>query len=468
MSPSWITDRLSTNPEKEAVVLGEQRVSYRDLLDLISARTDQLTVAGVESGAVVTVEGDHSPDTYATLLALLEMNVLAVPVSPIESRRMEQLLDIARVEFRVDHAGANVRITHIKSVPFDDRLLRELHARGTGGLILFTSGYTAAPKASLHAADRFLGKYQRPTKAYRALALPPFDHLAGLDTLFYALANGGTLICPERREPESIAELVEKHQIELFPSSPTFLNLMLASDVFSTFDLASLRLIAYGSEVMPETTLSRLRAALPDCQFVQKYGMTELGSPRTRNESDGSLWVKIEGEGVEHRVVDGVLWVRSEGAMLDYLNAPNPFDEDGWFCTDDLVEVKGDYLRFLGRVTDVINVGGHKVNPSEVEGVILGMDNIRAATVYAEPNALTGQTVAVHVTLSSPEDGGELARRIRRHCRSRLARYQVPVRVEIGEQRLSASGHKSVRTGGTFDSESGSPADSHTNRLAHG
>ena len=91
----------------------------------------------------------------------------------------------------------------------------------------------------------------------------------------------------------------------------------------------------------------------------------------TRSKSSASSWLRLGNDGFEHKIVDNVLWVRSKSAMLGYLNAPSPFDEEGWMNTQDLVEVDGEYIRILGRKSEIINVGGEKVYPQEVEDVIL-------------------------------------------------------------------------------------------------
>jgi acyl-CoA synthetase (AMP-forming)/AMP-acid ligase II len=130
---------------------------------------------------------------------------------------------------------------------------------------------------------------------------------------------------------------------------------------------------------------------------------------------------------------------------MGYLNAPSPFDEDGWMNTEDEVEVDGDYLRILGRRTDIINVGGRKVYPAEVETVLLQMENIRDATVYSERNPITGSIVAARVNLLRPEDPSELKRRIRAFCRERLAGYKVPIKVEISEQPQFSARYKKLR-----------------------
>jgi len=118
-------------------------------------------------------------------------------------------------------------------------------------------------------------------------------------------------------------------------------------------------------------------------------------------------------------------------AMLGYLNAPSPFDKDGWYNTEDAVEVEGAYLRILGRKSDLINVGGQKVYPAEVENVLLEIDNVCEATVWGHCSPVTGQVVAARLTLARPEDQAALERRIHRFCRGRLAPYKVPLYIEI-------------------------------------
>ena len=108
--------------------------------------------------------------------------------------------------------------------------------------------------------------------------------------------------------------------------------------------------------------------------------------------------------------------------------------EDGWFNTNDVVEVDGDYLRILGRQSDIINVGGEKVYPAEVENVIQELDEIAEVMVYGERNAITGKIVCADVTTVSPLDGPEekeLIARVKRHCREKLQKYKVPLRVNI-------------------------------------
>jgi acyl-CoA synthetase (AMP-forming)/AMP-acid ligase II len=134
--------------------------------------------------------------------------------------------------------------------------------------------------------------------------------------------------------------------------------------------------------------------------------------------------------------------------MLGYLNAPSPFTADGWFPTGDLVETDGDYLRILGRAAEVVNVGGRKVHPSIVENVLHEVDGVAEATAYGEKNALLGSIVCARIRPSTAGDPEDLVRRIKEHCRERLAPHEVPVRVVVGDEPHHGDRYKKLRSHG--------------------
>ena len=121
----------------------------------------------------------------------------------------------------------------------------------------------------------------------------------------------------------SVCRVIARHRVELLPTSPSFLNLLLISGAPGSFDLSSLALITYGTEVMPERTLKMANEVFPGVRFLQTYGLSELGILRSKSESDDSLRAKIGGEDYETRVVDGRLLIRARSSMLGYLNAPS-------------------------------------------------------------------------------------------------------------------------------------------------
>ncbi|MNP41002.1 Long-chain-fatty-acid--CoA ligase FadD13 [compost metagenome] len=156
--------------------------------------------------------------------------------------------------------------------------------------------------------------------------------------------------------------------------------------------------------------------------------------------------VHIGGEGYQTKVVNDILFIKSETAMEGYLNAPQPFDEKGWFNTQDHVVVEGDYLRILGRRSEIINVGGRKVYPAEVEDVLIQMSEITDATVKGESNPILGSIVSAVVNVNEQLEIKELKQRIRAFCADKLEPFQVPVKVHIQEEALYSERYKKIRS----------------------
>jgi acyl-CoA synthetase (AMP-forming)/AMP-acid ligase II len=269
--------------------------------------------------------------------------------------------------------------------------------------------------------------------------------MGGVNTLLSILCNGGTAVTVGERSTETVCRAVQDHRVDLLPATPTFLNMLLISEAHRRFDLTSIEFISYGTEPMPAATLTALREVFPGVKFRQLYGLTELGILPTRTHADDALKVRLGGEGCEVKVVDGILRIRTETAMLGYLNAPSPFDEEGWFNTGDAVVQEGDYLRVLGRESELINVGGEKVFPAEVENAILQVENVRDAVVWGKSNPITGSIVAARVRLRQPEPAADVERRIRAHCRAHLAHFKIPAVVEVVEEELHGERFKRIR-----------------------
>jgi acyl-coenzyme A synthetase/AMP-(fatty) acid ligase len=299
----------------------------------------------------------------------------------------------------------------------------------------------------LHDFGRLLAKFRKPRPALRTLNFLLFDHWGGLNTLLHCLANDSPVVLPEDRTANHICELMERRQVELLPTSPTFLNMLLLSRAYEGRDLRSLRLITYGSEPMPAVTLARLRTVFPNVELRQTYGLIELGVLRAKSESSDSLWVKVGGEGYDIRVVDGILQIKADSAMLGYLNAPSPFTEDGYFVTGDRVEQNGDYLRFLGRESELINVGGLKVFPAEVEEVLLANPLVEDAVVYGERHPITGKIVCADIKLRDSLTEPEARRTLKGFCAERLEPFKVPVKLKFVQDALHGDRLKRLRIG---------------------
>ncbi len=203
--------------------------------------------------------------------------------------------------------------------------------------------------------------------------------------------------------------------------------------------------MTYGTEVMPESTLQRFHQLFPEIRLLQTYGLSEVGILRSKSKSSDSLWVKIGGEGFETRVVDGMLEIKAQSAMMGYLNAEDPFTEDGWFKTGDAVEVDGEYFKILGRKSEIINVGGEKVYPAEVESVLQLMEGVEDIAVTGAPNPITGQMVTARVKLSTDESLGDFRKRMREFCRGQLDRYKIPQKITLVDETMYGERYKKMR-----------------------
>jgi acyl-CoA synthetase (AMP-forming)/AMP-acid ligase II len=431
MSRQWLTRRLRSWGDRPALIWNNESWSFARLCDRGETWLGQLAQRGVKAGDTLAICGDYSPTLCALLLAALRNRNIIVPLASATAPRWSRLMELAQVRFAVRFDDQDAwRFTSLDRA-VSHPLLRQLQERDAPGLILFSSGSTGESKASALDFDRLLAKFEVPRPAYRTLVFLLLDHIGGINTLLHALCHGGTIVTTRERSPDAVCAAIEAHRIELLPTTPTFLRLLLIADAVRRHDLSSLKIITYGTEPMPTSTLAAIREALPWVRFKQTYGLSELGILPTQSRDSGSVWLKLGNAGFEHKIVDGVLWIRSPSAMLGYLNAPSPFDADGWFNTQDLVESDGEYIRILGRKSELINVGGEKVHPTEIENVLLQLDNIKDVTVRGQPNPITGEVVAAKITPLVPEDPDALKRRVRQFCGARLERYKMPAVIDV-------------------------------------
>jgi long-chain acyl-CoA synthetase len=430
----------------EAIIWQDQSYSYGWLLERVEYWQNQLDEQNVQSGEVVILEADFSPNAVALFLALVERGCVLVPLTKSVEAKKAEFTEIAQGQIRIG-IDEQDRV-RFERLPYQAThpLYEELRRRGSPGLILFSSGSTGKSKAALHDLTGILEKFKVRRHKQRAITFLLYDHIGGVNTMLYMLSNGGCIVTVQERSPERVLAAVEQYQVELLPTSPTFINLILLSEAYRRHDLNSLRTVTYGTEPMPESTLRRFHELFPEIKLQQTYGLSEVGILRSKSRSSDSLWVKIGGEGFETRVVDGILQIKAQSAMLGYLNAPSPFTEDGWFITGDEVEVDGEYFRILGRRSELINVGGEKVYPAEVESVIQEVENVAEVTVYGEKNPITGNIVCARVHLASPEENKAASLRIKKYCRQKMPPFKVPVKISFVEEDLHGQRFKKMRS----------------------
>ena len=445
MHIDFLRERFAEARERDALVWRGKIYSYAYLLKELDAWQGILEDNDVTPGSVVAVEADFSPRAIALMLALIERSCLFVPLSSSVESKKTEFREVAEVEYSIsidDHDEPSIEATGVQAT---NEIILKLKASGHPGLTLFSSGSTGKSKAAVHDFVPMLEKYKIARHSLRTITFLLFDHIGGVNTLLYNLSNSGCVITVQDRKPETVCKAIQDYEVELLPTSPTFLNLILVSQAYKDHDLSSLKTVTYGTEVMPESTLERFHSLYPDVRMLQTYGLSEVGILRSKSKSSNSLWVKVGGEGFDTRVVDGLLEIKAKSAMLGYLNAPSPFTEDGWFITGDAVEVDGEYIRILGRKSELINVGGEKVYPAEVESVIQTMDGVEEVVVTGEPHPMTGSIVVAKVKLDTDETLPVFRKRLRSFCSDKLSRFMIPQKVVIVESALHGDRFKKMR-----------------------
>ena len=440
----FMLDMFKDSKEKVAIVWNDNEITYSTLLDKVQEQAELLDKANIKNN-VVSLEADFSPYSVATLLVLIEKNCIIVPLTKSVENKKEEFRNIAEVEVVIEINDIDTTIIHKRNEIVKNELLIELKEKEHPGLILFSSGSTGASKAALHNILPMLEKFKVKRHAMKTLTFLLFDHIGGFNTLMYTLSNGGCSVMTNKRMPDDICAIIEKYKVETLPTSPTFINLMLLSEVYKNYDLSSLKLVTYGTEAMPESTLARFHSLYPEIRMLQTYGLSEVGIMRSKSKSSDSLWVKIGGEDFETRVIDGLLEIKAKSAMLGYLNAPSPFTEDGWFMTGDAVLEDGEYMKILGRRSEMVNVGGLKVFPAEVESVILLMDGVEDVAISAETNPITGNIVKARVKLNTGETLAEFRKRMRSFCNGKLESFKIPQKVVLIEEMMTGSRFKKMR-----------------------
>ncbi len=445
MSIKFLTEIFYHNSSNTAIVWKDKIFSYGWLLDRVKYWIEEIKKKEIKPGSVAVVEADFSPNSVSLMLALIDHNCIFVPITKSVANKKKDFIKISQAEvlFFIDDNDI-AEISFLDNISNSNYYI-QLRALNHPGLVLFSSGSTGVSKGSVHDVIKIFKKFKVKRHRLSAISFLLYDHIGGFNTLLYILSNAGKLVTIQDRSPDSVLSIVEKYKVELLPTSPTFINLILYSEAYKRHSLKSLKTITYGTEPMPESTLKKFNSLFPQIKLLQTYGLSEVGILRSKSKSSDSLWVKVGGEGFKTRVVDGMLEIKADSAMLGYLNAKSPFTEDGWFKTMDAVELDGEYLKIKGRKSEIINVGGEKVYPQEVEDKILEIEEVLEAKVFSEKNIIMGNIICAEINAKINMEPKDIKKKVIAHCRNSLAPFMVPVKVIVSNQNQHSSRFKKKR-----------------------
>jgi acyl-coenzyme A synthetase/AMP-(fatty) acid ligase len=217
---------------------------------------------------------------------------MIVPLTTDTLHDHEYFFESSLVDWVVQFGEIHKR-EHSDSSP----LLEELRKRSHPGLVLFSTGTTGRPRAILHDLEFFLQRFNTPRPTLRTLGFLLFDHIGGLNTLLHTAFNTGVVVATKDRSISGVLSTCEEYSVEALPTTPTFLRMMLISGAVPDQVPSCLKIITYGTECMDQPTLTQLCSLLPDADFRQTLGMSELGIVRAKSMSRDSSFMRIGGEG---------------------------------------------------------------------------------------------------------------------------------------------------------------------------
>lgn len=437
-------EHLQNGGKEPALIHHDSPTSYEQLCGMIERDRALLRAQGVGRAAVLFVS-EFSPRNISVLIALwLETNVIALSTSRDAERirALAQECGAASVISVVDEKHIDIAPQKVSPAPPNVALLM---AEGDAGFVVFSSGTIGAAKGVVHRLAPFFERHRKDPKVGIMLAFMAFDHIGGLATLFQVLLTHGAMVIPKERSPQELARCTELLKVNTLHVSPTLLNLVLVSGVLDTGQFDSLHDIYFGSEPISPVVLERVRTHLPKVRLTQLYGMSEVGVLPCVNKPGDSMWLKVDQEGYDVKVIDGVCHIKSQTLMLGYLSDEAPLARDQLLNSGDLGEVSNGYFRINGRKAHLINVGGINVSPLDIERVIEVCDNISDVVVQGVPNPILGEVVAARVVLKKPEAIDDLKKRLHRELRTTLTREEIPRIITISDKPLYSERFKKTR-----------------------
>ena len=414
-------------PHAEALVCGERRLTYREYYDAVNG-----FAADLNGERVATVLG-NSIDACVAMFGVLASGAQLVPVNPLYTKReIDEIVEDASPSLVVSERF-ELKTGAPRTLPKSEDLALLQYTGGTTGK---SKGVNLTHRAIATNVAQREALLPTAMDAERILCAMPLFHSYGMAMgLFLAVNCRGTLVILERYKPEAVLEAIEKERITIFPGSPTIFTGLLGHAGFARTDWSSVHTCYSGSAPLPEETLRRWERAV-GAPVYEGYGQTEAGPVLTFNavgkeRKPGSVGVAVPQ--TEIRIVEGEVVARGPQIMQGYRNRPQETAEalrDGWLHTGDMGELDADgYLYIRGRKKDMAIVGGYNVYPREVEEVLNGHPAVAEAAVVGGPDAYRGECLHAYVSLRreiTPEA-------LLTYCGERLARYKIPVTLEVLE-----------------------------------
>ena len=465
--------RARDAPDAPALLYGERRLSNQEFHLRALTVAGGLADLGIGRGDVVAVQLPNVPEYLLSYAAICALGATMQPVHmPYRRAELAALLShsdarvfICLSQFKEERPAADALALHLLKhvvalgdAPAAARSFASLMAsrlprlRETSPderfLLLYTSGTTDNPKGVPHAQRGFLANAAVSVPELQiaadevVLSAAPLTHLYGLFAYHLSLVSGAPMALLPAFTPPDLAAVIETHKVNCVFAGPAHFKPLLDTGLIERHDFSSVRFACLSGSPVPPALAAAVEKKLSKGKTIQLWGMTELqaGSfsrPRdtaeVRHESAGAAT-----PGTELRVVDGRLQVRGVSLFSEYLKNPaatrEAFTAEGWFETGDTAELSvAGHLRFTGRVKEIINRGGVKYSPVDIEAIIDRMAGVARSAIVPYPDPVLGERACVFIQPAPGASPATLEAITRELDRAGIAKFKWPERLEVME-----------------------------------
>lgn len=438
-----IEHNATEKPENIALMDENETISYKQLYTYIKSNQRILNMNGYTSGQKVILQTKSQLDFALAFLSLLSVECWIIPVSN----------DISPSELQgvIDFTGAVVLPCEIlkllKSTGSSDNDNYKKPSEDKTGIYHLTSGTTGMPKLCIRTLECLVAEGVSYYKTFgikmddKILSISPLYHSYAMGAaLMASMVSGGCLFTINSFVPRMVLRLIQKHKITILILVPAMASMICKTFITETFDLSSLRIALVGAGAITEEVYNNFREKY-GVTLLSNYGSTETGGIVSRLEPLPYSSIGKPMYGVEIKLCndkgedvalgeEGELWVRCGGMLKGYFGKePLLLDEQGFFPMGDIaVKDEQGYLYIKGRKKLIIKVGGKKVNPYEVEEVLLGFQGIKECVVVGlrKPNG-EERVKAIIVGDNVKEED------LRKYCSERLSKHKIPSVIEFRE-----------------------------------
>jgi long-chain acyl-CoA synthetase len=482
--------RARSQGQREALVCGDERVSYNDLKHQAQVFTKHLHQMGVKAGDRVGYYVPNSIDFVAGFFGAFAAGAIIVPINPLlKPDEIAHILSDSQSKTIVVHEEllpfvqqalpnipslqsmlvipsttltarptfpASLRIVELDRHQSVESILwpAQISSNQLPAIIIYTSGTTGKPKGAVLSHHNLLTSFPSRLEMFdvdendRLLGALPMCHIFGVSVVILgAIGRGATLVILPKFEAKAALEIIEREHITLMPAVPAMYQMMLYELAQANYDLSSMRFCWSGGSPLPVEVLDQVTSKF-GAPLIEGYGLTETSCVSTINplhgaRKPGSVGPAIPGVQVE--IMDesgrllppgaenvGEIVVRGTNVMIGYYNQPQASAEalkDGWFHTGDLGYKDADeYFWIVGRKKELIIRGGQNVYPKEIEDIIAKLKGVREVAVIGVPDPIMGERVKAVVATG---DSSLTEDRVKEHCEQFLANYKVPRIVEF-------------------------------------